>query len=208
VVRGEPLEYDGEVFDLSGFRLRCDPPETPPPVDAATIGPKAVELTGRFADGWQAVAHTPEGFKRRLDHLRRGVDLGGRSIEDVRVMLTKTCCVLKDAGRARDLAAQHVAFYVGGMGEYYRDALARAGYDRLARSIYDSWGADDRERAVELVKEELLEYAVVGAPETAHDRFETLRSRDAVDAFCVVFPRGASRSDIRETTENIAAYID
>lgn len=44
VLSGESVAYDGEFFELSGFRLRCEPPEPRPPVDAAGMGPKAMEL--------------------------------------------------------------------------------------------------------------------------------------------------------------------
>ncbi|MEF8781430.1 MAG: TIGR04024 family LLM class F420-dependent oxidoreductase, partial [Haloferacaceae archaeon] len=75
VCAGEEVDYDGDVFDLSGFRLRCDPPEPAPPIDAAGLGPKSVELAGRFADGWHALLLTPDGLRDRLSDLRRGAEL-------------------------------------------------------------------------------------------------------------------------------------
>ncbi len=60
VMSGETVHYDGDIFSLSGFRLRCDPPAEPVPIDAAGMGPKSVELAGRFADGWHAILFTPE----------------------------------------------------------------------------------------------------------------------------------------------------
>jgi len=57
-VDGKTVTYDGEYFSLDGFRLRCDPPDPAPPIDTAGLGPKAVELAGRFADGWHAVNYT------------------------------------------------------------------------------------------------------------------------------------------------------
>jgi coenzyme F420-dependent oxidoreductase len=126
VLAGEEVEYDGEYFDLSGFRLRCEPPETPPAVDAAGMGPKAVELAGRFADGWHALMLTRDGIRDRLADLRRGADLAGRDPEDVRVTLSLTCAALEDGERARQSVRQHLAFYVGGMGTFYQDSLAAA----------------------------------------------------------------------------------
>lgn len=75
VMSGETVSYDGEYFALDGFRLRCNAPNPEPPVDAAALGPKAVELAGRFADGWHAINYTRDGFEERLKDLRRGAEL-------------------------------------------------------------------------------------------------------------------------------------
>ncbi|MFB6176602.1 MAG: LLM class flavin-dependent oxidoreductase, partial [Halobaculum sp.] len=68
-----------------------------------------------------------------------GADLADRDTTKSRVTLSLPCCALPDGERARDLARRHVAFYVGGMGTYYRDALARQGYEDRATEIYEAW---------------------------------------------------------------------
>jgi alkanesulfonate monooxygenase SsuD/methylene tetrahydromethanopterin reductase-like flavin-dependent oxidoreductase (luciferase family) len=65
VLTGETVEYDGDLFQLSGFRLRCSPPDAPPGIDAGGMGPKSVELAGRFADGWHALMLTREALARQ-----------------------------------------------------------------------------------------------------------------------------------------------
>ncbi|MFB6172576.1 MAG: TIGR04024 family LLM class F420-dependent oxidoreductase [Haloarculaceae archaeon] len=205
VTSGEVVEYDGEYFDLEGFRLRFDPPEQAPPVDAAALGPKAVEMTGRFADGWHAVTYTRDGLAQRLEDLERGADLGGRSIDDVRVMVSVGCCALEDGQRARDLVVQHTAFYIGGMGTFYRDNLARQGYEEVAHEIYDAWQADDRERAMDLVREELRgQMGAAGTPEEAREQLAQYQDLDGVDAINISFPRGAGPEEIRKTMEELA----
>lgn len=168
VLSGETVEYDGVYFDLEGFRLRCDSPEPVPPVDAAGLGPKAVELAGRFADGWLAVFYTAEGVEEHLDALRRGAELSNRNPEDLRVTLSVTCAALEDGERARNLVAQHTAFYIGGMGTFYRDNLARQGYDDLAHEIHDTWQDGEHERATRIVGNELTDQiGAAGTPEAA-----------------------------------------
>ncbi|MFC6769749.1 TIGR04024 family LLM class F420-dependent oxidoreductase, partial [Natrinema soli] len=85
VLSGETVDYDGDDFDLSGFRLRCDPPETPPPIEVTGMGPKAVELAGRFADGWHGIMLTPDGTRDRLEDIERGAELGDRDPDDVQI---------------------------------------------------------------------------------------------------------------------------
>lgn len=204
VTRGEQLEYDGEVFDLEGFRLRFDPPE-PAPVDVAAMGPKAVELAGRFADGWHALMFTRDGLADRLDDLRRGAGLGGRELDDLRVTLVVTCTALPDGERARRLVRQHIAFYLGGMGTFYRDALARQGYSEVAQTVYDAWQAGDRERAVAAIDTDLIDsLAVAGEPAQAREHLASFASLEGVDAVAVSLPRGAHGEEIETTVRELA----
>ena len=204
VLSGDPVDYDGEAFSLRGFRLRCEAPDPAPPVDVTGMGPKAVELAGRFADGWHALMLTPDGLRERLGDLRRGAGLGDRDPSDVRVTLSVPCCALDDADRARSLVRQHVAFYVGGMGTFYRDALARQGHEERAERIHDAWQAGDREDAVAAVDPLLDELAAAGDPETARERLAAFGDVDGVDAVAVSFPRGASGEEVRETLDSLS----
>jgi coenzyme F420-dependent oxidoreductase len=204
VTTGEVVSYDGEIFDVEGFRLRFDSPGQVP-VDVAAMGPTAVELAGRFADGWHALLFTPDGLTERLEDLARGAELGDRSLDDVRVTLVVTCAALEDRERARTLARQHVAFYIGGMGTFYRDALARQGHADVAERIHDAWAAGDRREAVAAVGDELLDALVAaGTPETARRRLHAFAALDGVDAVAVSLPRGAKESEIAETVRSLA----
>jgi coenzyme F420-dependent oxidoreductase len=205
VLSGEPVEYDGEIFDLEGFRLRCDPPDPVPAVDTAGMGPKAVELAGRFADGWHALLLTREGLRDRLDDFERGSELGDRDRSEQRVSLSLTCCALDDEKEAKRLVKQHVAFYIGGMGSYYRDNLARQGHEAAANEIYDRWQDGDTDGAMAALSDDLLErLAVWGTPGTARERFERFADVDGVAAVSVSFPRAADIEQIRSTMRALA----
>jgi coenzyme F420-dependent oxidoreductase len=205
VLSGETVTYDGDVFQLAGFRLRCEPPDPVPGVDAAGMGPKAVELAGRFADGWHALMVTPDGLRERLADLRRGADLGGRDPADLRVTLSLGCSALSDRERARHLARNHLAFYVGGMGTFYRDALARQGYEATAEEISRHWANRDREAAMDAIPEALLDdLAVAGTPDECRDRLREWGRVDGVDAISISFPRAADPAEIRETMRALA----
>ncbi|MFP8951899.1 TIGR04024 family LLM class F420-dependent oxidoreductase [Natrialbaceae archaeon A-arb3/5] len=204
VLSGEPVEYDGETASLSGFRLRCEPPESTPSIEATGMGPKAVELAGRFADGWHGIMLAPDGVRDRLADLERGADLADRDPDDVRVTVGVTCCALDDGDRARELARQHLAFYVGGMGTFYRDSLVRQGYDE-AEAVYDAWQDGDRQRALDSVDDELLdEFCAAGSPTTVRESIARYEEIDGVDAVGVSFPRGAEHEEIRETMDALA----
>ncbi|MDG5820592.1 TIGR04024 family LLM class F420-dependent oxidoreductase [Natronococcus sp. A-GB7] len=205
VMSGETVNYDGDIFSLAGFRLRCDPPSEPVPIDAAGMGPKSVELAGRFADGWHAIVFTPDGLEDRLEDLRRGMELGDRDPEDVRVTLSVTACALEDGDRARDLARQHLAFYVGAMGTYYRESLARQGYEEAANEIAAAWASGEQDRAVDRIPDALLDdLGAAGTPERAREELEKFAAIDGVDDLAIGFPRGADRDEIEATIEAVA----
>ena len=205
VSRGEPVEYDGELFTLSGFRYRADPPATPIAFDAAGMGPKSVELAGRFGDGWHATMLTPAGLSDRLEDFERGLELADRGRVDARVTLSITACALEDGDRARRLAAQHLAFYVGAMGTFYREALSRQGHEEAATAIASAWANGDREGAIDAVPEALLdELGAAGSPTRARAALERFESIDGVDAVAVGFPRGAEPDEIEATLAALA----
>ena len=205
VLSGETVSYDGEYFDLDGFRLRCDVPEPRPSVDTAAMGPKAVELAGRFADGWHALLLTRDGLRERLEDFGRGSELGDRARSEQRVTLSLTCCAIDDGEKAKALVKQHSAFYIGGMGTFYRDNLIRQGHEDIANAVYDNWQAGDRDEAMAALPDELLEQLCVwGTPDEARAHFERFTDLDGVDAVSVSFPRAADLDQIESTVRALA----
>lgn len=204
VLAGETVAYDGEYFQLAGFRLRHDPPD-PPPVDAAGIGPTAVELAGRFGDGWHALVLTREGLADRMEDFRRGTKLGERDRSDQRVTVMLTCCALDDRERARYLARELIAFYLGAMGTFYREALARQGYEETATAVATHWANGEREAAIDTIGDDLLDaLAVAGHPGECRERLAGFTDIDGVDAVSVGFPRVAERDELVQTVEALA----
>lgn len=205
VLTGEELQYDGDLFNLAGFRLRHDPPETPVPIDAAGMSPKSVELAGRFGDGWHALMLDRDGMSGRLEDFDRGVELGGRDRDEQRVTLSLTCCALDDRERARRLVRGHLVFYIGAMGTFYREALAKQGYEEEANAIAQRVGSGDNEAAMDALTDELLDaFAVAGTPAECRERLAEFEALDGVDAISVSFPRGASKEEVEGTIDELA----
>ncbi|AGB15987.1 coenzyme F420-dependent oxidoreductase, NP1902A family [Halovivax ruber XH-70] len=202
VLSGEVVNYAGDIFSLGGFRLRCDPPEATVPIEAAGMGPKSVELAGRFADGWHATVFTPHGFRDRLEDLERGIDLGDRSRDDVTATLSLTAAVHDDGDLARQRCRNHLAFYVGAMGTYYRESLARQGYEDEAMEIAAAVANDEHERVHEIVDDEMLaDLAIAGTPEEAHEQLATWEAIDGLDELAISFPRGATHEEVLTTID-------
>ncbi|WP_254862918.1 TIGR04024 family LLM class F420-dependent oxidoreductase [Halovivax gelatinilyticus] len=205
VLSGDVVTYDGDIFSLGGFRLRCDPPAVPVPIEAAGMGPKSVELAGRFADGWHAIVLTPDGLTDRLEDFERGIELGNRDRSDVTVTLSLPAAVSDDGELARERCRNHVGFYVGAMGTYYRDSLARQGYEDEAMAISEAVANREFDRLDELIDDSLLEQlAIAGTPEEVTEQLARWDDVDGLDELAISFPREATHEEIERTIDALA----
>ena len=199
VTAGERVDYDGEFFDGGGLQLHGVEP-TEVPIDVAALGPKAVELAGRFGDGWVPQLFSTDALETRLGDFHRGADLGGRDPADLRVAVTVRSCALEDRERARDVARQQLGFMVGAYGPYYRQSIAEQGFDDATNAIRDAWTDGDRGEAVDAVTDEMIDALVaVGTPDEVISRVKAYEAIDGVDAVRIGF-FGGQTAEEREAT--------
>ncbi|MFB6142702.1 MAG: TIGR04024 family LLM class F420-dependent oxidoreductase [Halorientalis sp.] len=209
VYEGGEVTYDGEIFDLGGLSYEGSVPESPPPVDVAALGPKAVELAGRFADGWVPQLFTREALADRMDDLRRGADLGDRDPADLRVSPLVRCFASEDAETARSTVRQMVAFLVGAYGPFYGDSLAEQGYPDVVAEIREAWEDRDTAAMAAALPDELLDaVAAAGTPEAVRDRVEQFGAVEGVSAVRVGFVSGMTDEQKRATMDALEPLTD
>ena len=205
VYEGGTVAYDGEVFDIPGLGYNREPPADPPAIDVSALGPKTVELAGRFGDGWIPQLLTPDGLDDRMDDLRRGADLGDRDPSDVRVSPIVRCCADEDRETARQLARGQVAFLIGAYGPYYGNSVARQGYEDVVEDIRDAWEDRDTEAMAARLPDEVLDrLAAAGTPDEVRERVEEFAAVDGVDAVRTGFVNGMSQSQKEATMAAVA----
>jgi alkanesulfonate monooxygenase SsuD/methylene tetrahydromethanopterin reductase-like flavin-dependent oxidoreductase (luciferase family) len=72
--------------------------------------------------------------------------------------------------------ARTIAYYVGGMGTYYRRLIRESGFALEASMIRDAWQRGDRISATKAVSEQLIDsVALTGSPDDCRRGLEEFR---------------------------------
>jgi alkanesulfonate monooxygenase SsuD/methylene tetrahydromethanopterin reductase-like flavin-dependent oxidoreductase (luciferase family) len=94
---------------------------------------------------------------------------------------------------------RHLAFYIGGMGRFYREAVARRGFAETSEEIRRLWDAREREAAAAAITDELLDaFAIVGDARRCRARLDDYRSAGA-DLPVLALPGDVSVADAERT---------
>ncbi len=201
---GHRVNYDGEFYKLRDFRLGFEAPREHVPIFLASLGPKNVALTGELADGWAPIYLSPNHLPRFRGQLNAGASSAGRHLDDIEVRPYVISAVSEDVQEARAAARRQVAFYVGGMGRYYRELIASYGYVEETDRVAVLWAQRDREGAADAVTDAILdELTIVGTAEECRQRVMDLNAA-GMGWPAVYIPNGVPRRMVRETIEGLA----
>ncbi|ARS91648.1 TIGR04024 family LLM class F420-dependent oxidoreductase [Natrarchaeobaculum aegyptiacum] len=204
---GSPA-YEGEIFDIAGLNYERETPENPPPIDVATLGPKATEMAGRFGDGWAPQMFTRDGLEERLEDLERGADLAGKDLDDLRVAPIVRGIASEDRETARAKARGTIAFMLGAYGPYYGNSVAEQGYPDVVEDVREAWGERDTEAMAAALPDEVLDaLAPAGTPEEVSEWVEEYASLEGVDAIRVGFVNEMSEGEKRTTMEAVVDAV-
>ncbi|PKB80915.1 MAG: hypothetical protein BZY88_07605 [SAR202 cluster bacterium Io17-Chloro-G9] len=204
---GGPVNFDGEFFQLSRFRLGAAPVQTHIPIYLASLGPKNLDLTGRLADGWLPIWLHRDKLSELKEPIVRAASQAGRDTTDITVAPQIMCYTAESPQELADVEGQvrsHMAYYIGGMGTYYYDLFCRSGFQAEADAVREAWAARERERAAEAISSHMLDgIAVLGDADTCRERLDRFRAAGA-DMPVITFPHGSSIAGVRRTIEALA----
>lgn len=186
--RGEPLEYEGEFYNLTLLPPQWSPGPIEagdPPIDVAAVNPYMLRTAGAVADGVHV--HPLNHHRYLTEVVRPSVDAGARAAGRDPSSVTLTVPVFTVAGdtederaRWRELARAQIAFY-GSTPNYafIFDLLGRAGTTERLRHHFK---AGDMAGMAAVIDDELLASFVVEGtfdqlPDELAARFGGLASR-------------------------------
>ena len=210
----ERIAYQGKHYVLprpggEGKPIRLSqPPQADLPIYLATLGPKAMEMTGEMANGWLGTSFIPEQADIFLDPLKRGLAKSGRQLSDIDVQVGGSLEIDEDVERLIEARRPAMAFTLGGMGSaqtnFYNDAFRRAGYDDAAIEVQSLWVNGDKEAAIRAVPDEMvLKTNLIGTREMVIERVKAY-----AEAGVTTLRITTSGKNWRERTETLAEATD
>ncbi len=210
----ERIAYQGKHYVLprpggEGKPIRLSqPPQADLPIYLATLGPKAMEMTGEMANGWLGTSFIPEQADIFLDPLKRGLAKSGRQLSDIDVQVGGSLEIDEDVERLIEARRPAMAFTLGGMGSaqtnFYNDAFRRAGYEDAAIEVQSLWVNGDKEAAIRAVPDEMvLKTNLIGTREMVIERVKAY-----AEAGVTTLRITTSGKNWRERTETLAEATD
>ncbi|GER87346.1 LLM class F420-dependent oxidoreductase [Dictyobacter vulcani] len=167
ILRGEKLVHQGEIFQLErGFKLRFKATRPDLPIYVAAMGPKNILQTGEIADGVLPVYWPATRWQALREQLDAGSQKAGRPAHSAAIAPYITTVILRDDASeeerraAQFKAASPLAYYIGKMGVYYAQMLARNGFEEDVQAVLAGW-QQGMKSAVEAVSPRLLETTTI-----------------------------------------------
>ena len=210
----ERVAYQGKHYVLprpggEGKPIRLSqPPQPDLPIYLATLGPKAMELTGEVARGWLGTSFIPEQADIFLEPLMKGLQTSGRTMTDIDIQVGGSFEIDDDVEKLINARRPAMAFTLGGMGSaqtnFYNDAFKRAGYEEAAVKVQSLWVNGDKEAAIRAVPDEMvLNTNLIGTREMIIDRVKAY-AKAGVNTLRI----STSGQNWRERTETLAEATD
>ncbi len=190
-LRREALVHDG-IFKLPlpegqgtglGKPLKLlNKPERPAvPLFVAALGPKSVEGTAEYADGWLPFLFHPEKAGDVWgEALARGTAKRPDDLAPLEISAGGMVAIGEDVKGMLDFMRPMYALYVGGMGargkNFYNDLACQYGYEKEAREIQDLYlGGNKRDAEAKVPLEWLEAGNLVGPASYVKERIAAFR---------------------------------
>src|SRR5580658_2206758 len=180
VWRREPLDFQGRHYQMplppgeglglgKPLKMIDHPVRDRIPIFVASLGPKNVESTARFADGWLPIFFWPERADRVWgEPLARGASQRDPSLAPLEIAASTAVAIGDGLEELRQASRPQLALYIGGMGaadmNFYNDLARRYGLEDAAKQIQDLYLGGHREEAARAVPQELIDATTMIGP--------------------------------------------
>lgn len=175
LLAGERADFDGECFQVSRFKLGFKPFRSAVPIYVAALTPKSLRQLGELADGWLPTLWPRNRIREGIAHIRAGAQSATRDPDQIEIAPFVNVVVSDDAAKARERARMPLAYYIGGMGEFYHESLSRLGFADEADRVRDLWIAGRPKEAIKAVTAEMVDaIAVCGSIESCRAQLDEM----------------------------------
>jgi F420-dependent oxidoreductase-like protein len=170
-------EETAQNSKLRPFKLEMKPLRADVPIYVAALKQKAIEQIGECADGWIPTFWPYERLAEGRTWIAAGAARAGRDASKiVTAPFTSVLPLEGDAGK--QMAKQIIAFYIGGMGDYYIELLTGFGFGEECKKIAALYNdRTTRSQAEDAVTDAMVEaLAVAGNPAQCAEELRRRRS--------------------------------
>lgn len=173
LLAGERLDFDGDCFKVKRFKLGFKPLRPDVPIYVAALAPNSLRLLGETADGWLPTHWPLARLSEGVAEIRKGAEGRGREVSRIEIAPFVNLAVSENEASARAQARVPLAYYIGGMGDYYLASLSRLGFAAEADRIRMLWRQGRPKEAIKAVTDEMIDQvAICGPLETCRDRLD------------------------------------
>lgn len=193
MLSGTPLHESGaKLKDYRPFKLDFKPVRNRIPIYVAALKPKSITSIGEMADGWMPIFWPHDKLHEGRKLIAAGAAKSGR--DESQIVTAPFTIVIPLLGSGADKKAREIiAFYIGGMGDYYKELLGNFGWaDECAEIERLYKDKATRKQAAEAVTEPMIESLTISG-DPLHCRRELRRRREyGLDNPLITLPPGAS----------------
>lgn len=208
VMRGDRLNYTGSLYQVTqGLKLINKGQRSDIPIYVAALGPKNLEMTAEFADGWLPTWYSTNHAESVFGpHIEAGLAKAGRARADFQVMpLVPT--FVGDVSEGIMMGKFVIGFYLGGMGSkkknFYKDLAQRYGYVEETEKIQQLFLDGDKQAAIAAVPDELVdEVCAIGDESRLRDRLKAFEAAGATGV--IAAPLASDNADRIRILETLA----
>ena len=166
LLAGDAADFSGECFELRRFRLGFKALRTDLPIYVAALTPKSLRQIGELADGWLPTHWPRVQLREGIDEISRAAEIAGRDPGNIEAAPFVNVVVNDDVSRARNEARLPLAYYIGGMGDFYHASLSRLGFSAEADRVRELWQAGKPRSAIAAVSDAMVDQiSIVGTIE-------------------------------------------
>jgi F420-dependent oxidoreductase-like protein len=205
LLAGERVDFRGECFELRRFKLGFKPHRSDLPIYVAALTPKSLRQVGEVGDGWLPTHWPRARLYQGIAEIGKGAEAAGRDATRIEIAPFVNVVVSNDAERAHNQARLPLAYYIGGMGDYYHASLSRLGFAAEADRVRELWQAGKRKSAMAAIPDVMIgRVAIFGPIEACRARLDSMFSLGATLPL-VPIPADGSTADKCRVIESLIA---
>ena len=175
LLAGERADFDGECFQISRFKLGFKPFRSAVPIYVASLTPNSLRQLGEFADGWLPSLWPRHKISEGLAHIRAGAQIATRDPDQIEIAPFVNVVASDDAARSHERARMPLAYYIGGMGDFYHESVSRLGFAEEADRVRELWQAGHPREAIKAVSTRMVEaIAICGSIESCRAQLDEM----------------------------------